>query len=355
MFTGSAHIHGVLFLDLDKIVDNEMKKGVQEWKFLQSALRKCRNNEIPSEDEEIAIILFVDKFISCSLFYPRSRKIASEVQRHHHTFSCRKAGSKCRFHFPRFPSLWTFLAKPLRIIFKDEEDDTRRKAQVMKIRLALTNVRSVLEDQEEMAEIEQIYSEELEEIVQQRDLVQRYENILDDDIFRDQISRINKDHKGVIKDKLGKLLIENLQSLHQEHKETLTKLEAKEHGYFRARLLEVLKKANLYTILEIDENLKEDERDTKLLQEYHELLKYSTKGYSVILKRDISEIFINNYNQEWLPAWNSNMDISPVFCFFSVLVYVSDYFMKSDEKILQKLVDAVIYKISKVWPPHSPK
>ena len=142
-----------------------MKKGVQEWKFLQSALRKCRNNEIPSEDEEIAIILFVDKFISCSLFHPRSRKIASEVQRHHHTFSCRKAGSKCRFHFPRFPSLWTFLAKPLRIIFKNEEDDTKRKAQVMKIRHALTNVRSVLEDQEEMTEIEQLYSEELEEIV----------------------------------------------------------------------------------------------------------------------------------------------------------------------------------------------
>ena len=35
------------------------------------------------------------------------------------------------------------------------------------------------------------------------------------------------------------------------------------------------------------------------------------------------------------------MDISPVFDFYSVLVYVSDYFMKSDEKILQKLVDAV--------------
>ena len=44
---------------------------------------------------------------------------------------------------------------------------------------------------------------------------------------------------------------------------------------------------------------------------------------------------------DWLPAWNSNMDLSPVFDFYSVLVYVSDYFMKSDEKILQKLVDAV--------------
>ena len=80
LFAGSAHIHGVLFLDLDKIVDNEVKKGMKIWEFLQSALRKCRDGEIPSEDEENAISLFVNKFITCSLFQPRSRKIAREVQ-----------------------------------------------------------------------------------------------------------------------------------------------------------------------------------------------------------------------------------------------------------------------------------
>ena len=58
--------------------------------------------------------------------------------------------------------------------------------------------------------------------------------------------KIKKDYKGEIKDKLGKLLIENLQLLYKEHKETLKKLESKEHDYFRARLLEVLKKADLY-------------------------------------------------------------------------------------------------------------
>ena len=73
MFAGSAHIHGVLFLDLDKIVDNEMKKGIRAWEFLQTAMKKCRDSQIPSEDEEAAIILFVNKFISCSLFSPRSR------------------------------------------------------------------------------------------------------------------------------------------------------------------------------------------------------------------------------------------------------------------------------------------
>ena len=340
MFAGSAHIHGVLFLDLDTIVDNEVKKGRKVWKFLQSGMRRCRDSQIPSEDEETAIRLFVDKFISCSLFHPRSRKIAREVQHHNHTFSCRKAGSKCRFKYPRYPALRTILAKPLRIVFK-EEDDNKRKSIVMKMRLALSNVRSVLEDKEEMEKLEEIHSDELEEIVRQRDIVQRFENILEDDIFREQILRLNQDYKGEVKDKLGNLLIDNLQLLYEEQKDTLKKLEAKEPDYFRARLLEVLKKADLYKIFEIDQNLDEDERNIELLKEYHELLSYSTKGYSVVLKRDISEIFINNFNEEWLPAWNSNMDISPVFDFYSVLVYVSDYFLKSDEKILQKLVDAV--------------
>ena len=36
------------------------------------------------------------------------------------------------------------------------------------------------------------------------------------------------------------------------------------------------------------------------------------KGYRVIIKRDVDEIFTNNYNPEWLKCWNANMDISPV-------------------------------------------
>ena len=122
-----------------------MKKGFVEFKFLQSALRKCQENEIPSEDENRAILAFVDKFVTCTLQDPRSSKIAASVQRHHHTFTCRKAGSNCRFHFPRYPSLHTILAKPLRNVFKNDEDEEKRKAMVMKIRLALGNVKAVLE------------------------------------------------------------------------------------------------------------------------------------------------------------------------------------------------------------------
>ena len=151
---------------------NEIKKGFSEYEFLNSALRKCRENEVPSEDENRALVSFVNKFVTCTLWDPRTSKIAGSVQRHNHTFTCRKAGSKCRFHFPRFPCLHTILAKPLRIVF-NEEDEEKRKKIVMKIRLALGNVRAVLENTDEMEKTVAIWSDELNEIYDERNVVQR--------------------------------------------------------------------------------------------------------------------------------------------------------------------------------------
>ena len=299
-----------------------MKKGYREYEFLKSALRKCQENEIPSEKEDRAIVSFVDKFVTCSLMDPRSSKIAASVQQHHHTFTCRKAGSNCRFHFPRFPSLHTILAKPLRNVFKNEEDEEKRKSMVMKIRLALGKVIAVLENKEEMDNIEKVRAVELEEIYNERDAVQRSLIILEDANFKQQILKIDTDYVGDVDDKLGSHLIDNLKSLHVEHKAKLKELEFHESKYLYDRLLQVLKKADIEKILEINENLPEEDRDKQLVREYHRLLSFSVKGYSVVLKRDISEIFINNFNSEWLPVWNSNMDVSPVFDYHAVVVYV---------------------------------
>ena len=319
--SGSAHIHGVLFLDIDKIVEINIKEGCQVFEFLKSALKKCQDNEIPSTDENKAIVAFVNKFVTCTLWDPRTKNIASQVQRHFHTFTCRKAGSKCRFHFPRFPALQTILAKPLRFIFKDEEDE-KRKQMVMKIRLALGNVRAVLEDKDEMEKIEALWADELDEIYHERDAVQRSEIILEDEIFKQQILRFNEDSSGEVDIDLGQYLIDNLKSLYEEHKRKLAELELNISRYFHDRLLAVLKKAKIEKILEINEALSEEDRNRELVAEYHKLLSFSTKGFSVVLQRDVSEIYINNYNLEWLPVWNSNMDISPVMDIFAVLVYV---------------------------------
>ena len=66
-----------------------------------------------------------------------------------------------------------------------------------------------------------------------------------------------------------------------------------------------------------------------------------SKGSGVLLKRDIDEIFMNNYNPEWLEAWDANMDLQPVFDHYAVLTYVTDYFTKDSTGLTDVLKAAV--------------
>ena len=53
-------------------------------------------------------------------------------------------------------------------------------------------------------------------------------------------------------------------------------------------------------------------------------------GVNVILARDVDEIYINNYNPEWIRAWNANIDFSLCFDFFAVITYITEYFTKDE-------------------------
>ena len=75
-------------------------------------------------------------------------------------------------------------------------------------------------------------------------------------------------------------------------------------------------------------------------QDYHEALGVSQTGSCVILKRKPSEIFINNYNPEWIKAWNGNMDIQAPLDFFAVITYITDYYTKAEPVMTLALKDA---------------
>ena len=76
-------------------------------------------------------------------------------------------------------------------------------------------------------------------------------------------------------------------------------------------------------------------------EEYLVALKQSNlKGISIILARDIDEIHVNNYNPEWLRAWDGNIDIQPCFDFFGVITYVTEYFTKDESGTSSFLADA---------------
>jgi hypothetical protein len=63
---------------------------------------------------------------------------------------------------------------------------------------------------------------------------------------------------------------------------------------------------------------------------YYNALKYHNNGTTVVLKRKVNEVYINNYNEEWIGAWNGNMDLQVCLDYFAILTYITDYYSKDD-------------------------
>ena len=70
---------------------------------------------------------------------------------------------------------------------------------------------------------------------------------------------------------------------------------------------------------------------------YHSALAISTKGKIVILKRNLNELYINNYNRKWLLAWNGNMDLQFCCDSYAVVTYICDYYSKDKTGITDVL------------------
>lgn len=107
IFIGLPHIHGVAWIN---------RKWLENFGI--------HGNLIDYPEETVKL---VDMVMSCSLSNESEmlNKIVSEVQIHHHTKSCRKYGTKCRFGFPKLPSKKTILAKPLPT--EMDEDEKKQK------------------------------------------------------------------------------------------------------------------------------------------------------------------------------------------------------------------------------------
>jgi hypothetical protein len=70
---------------------------------------------------------------------------------------------------------------------------------------------------------------------------------------------------------------------------------------------------------------------------YMEALKITARGSVIVLKRRVKERFINNYNPEFLSAWNANMDIQFCHNVYAVCTYISDYVGKDESGITEVL------------------
>ena len=72
----------------------------------------------------------------------------------------------------------------------------------------------------------------------------------------------------------------------------------------------------------------EDEKNSELLRKYHELLSHSMKGFAVVLRRDIDEVWTNSFNHEWLEIWDSNLDVQIALDMYAIVTYITDYYLK---------------------------
>ena len=99
---GAAHIHGVLWLDMNEIE----VKGVHN-SVLRATFRKLKNSEPLEAYERKAMAMFADTFVTCtrcvSVAGEEAVKIAEETNWHGHSNSCKKGGGRmtCRWKFPR--------------------------------------------------------------------------------------------------------------------------------------------------------------------------------------------------------------------------------------------------------------
>ena len=96
------------------------------------------------------------------------------------------------------------------------------------------------------------------------------------------------------------------------------------------RLVSLLKRAGL-----------PGQDESEMIELYENALAVSESGYRVIHKRDVDEIFVNNYNPEWILNWNANMDLQLCLDFYAVITYISDYYSKDDSGTMKHIKEAL--------------
>ena len=167
---GAGHIHGTLWLDLKRMeklirtangdlvideniekdssdVDENSHKNEKPFEGINSAFKKMKNNQELTKTEKEALKNFIDEFTTVSTNQEtvgeRVSRIVREVNIHSHTKSCRKYDCPCRFFYPRFPSIRTIIAEPMRGM-----DIKKKKEKLKEYEKVLSKVKDILMDSE---------------------------------------------------------------------------------------------------------------------------------------------------------------------------------------------------------------
>ena len=261
----------ILFPEAASCDEFEMKRKQEElrekteslpFRLLYKTFTKLKMLQRLTQEEIQCLVAFIDSFTTVSLHEGTVGSdvaaTAKEVNQHHHTASCRKYGSPCRFHYPRLPSPKTIITQHL---LESEKNKVK--------------------------------------------LIVEYEDI------KNKVKEVLKDEKVV------KTIMERYD------KKSETKEQYESNRAERIEAVCVTAKVSYEKYLLALKTASSRERNT------------------VVLQRDIDEIYINSYNEEWLRAWDANMDIQPCLDFFSVITYILDYGWKPDDGEMKAITTAL--------------
>ena len=348
---GAGHIHGVLWVDWNtfEALPNTDIDNIKE------ALKKIKHEKSISEEEKESITKFADLFISCSLKDPKTVEIVKLVNMHHHTMTCNKYGCDCRFYFPRFPSLKTIIAEPVHM---KEPSSDKQNVLLLESKKILRKVKDILEDKEQMEKIYDVKLVEVNEYMWILSMIQKMEwlfknntgnkettiSVTDKDLL-DQIFKYEEDQNSYDKEDKTRNESEKINykksqpKAHQIEIKIIKSLLNKLKIELLNKDIESILKARLVALLEKSGISGED--DDMKLKAYEQALGVSVHGYRIVHKRDVNEIYVNNYNPEWILNWNANMDLQLCLDFFAVITYISDYYGKDDSGTMKFIKEAL--------------
>ena len=122
-------------------------------------------------------------------------------------------------------------------------------------------------------------------------------------------------------------------------------IDEKEKKSVTKKVTEVLSKARAYLESNVsNENMTIDDFLSQVgvsKEEYYQALSFSLQGTVIIHKRRVCERYINNYNPEFLQAWNANMDIQFCSSPHAVATYMTDYVTKDETGMSEVLKEAL--------------
>ena len=75
--------------------------------------------------------------------------------------------------------------------------------------------------------------------------------------------------------------------------------------------------------------------------DYIQALSLNRAGYQIVMSRNVDELYINNYNVEWMRNWNGNHDIQIAIDFFAVITYLTNYISKPDTATVEIVKNAM--------------